>query len=251
MRRMNETDQLIATVKRQLKRQGLTYRDVAAALKVSEPSVKRLFGSGRLLVDRVVELGNLLGLSLAELTQQAAAQTPRLSTLTEAQERELVGDPKLLLVAVCALNHWRLADMLSAYRLSEAECVSRLVHLDRLRLIDLLPNNRIRLVVARDFDWLPGGPIQRFFLAHGQADFLASGFDAPIDALAFAHGMLSEASLSEVQAELRKLRKRFAELHEKDLAAPMAQRRGGGLLFALREWEPPQFASLRRSSEDQ
>ncbi|MBE0624567.1 MAG: transcriptional regulator [Burkholderiales bacterium] len=246
---MTEIEQLITTLKRQLKRQGLTYRDVATALKLSEASVKRTFASGRFTLDRLVEVGNLLGFSLAELAQQASAEAPRLSTLTERQEKELVSDNKLLLVAVCALNHWTLADMVSAYRLSQADCISRIVRLDRLRLIDLLPNNRIRIVVARDFDWLPGGPIQQFFLKHGQADFLASRFGGPKDALAFAHGMLTDASVAEVQAELRKLRKKFAELHQEDLATPMDQRRGTALLLALREWELPGFAALRRSTE--
>ena len=38
---MTETEQLVATVKRQLKRQRLTYHDVAKALRLSEASVKR------------------------------------------------------------------------------------------------------------------------------------------------------------------------------------------------------------------
>ena len=249
MAAMSEIEQLVGTLKRQLKRQGLTYRDVAAALKISEASVKRTFSSGHFTVERVVEIAKLAGLSLAELAQQAAAEAPRLRVLTERQERELVSDPKLLLVAVGALNHWSLTDMVSVYRLSEAECVRRLVRLDRLRLIDLMPNNRIRIVVARDFDWLPGGPIQQYFLKHGQADFLASRFGGAKDALAFAHGMLSESSVVEIQAELRKLRRRFADLHERDLALPMAMRRGTGLLLALREWEPPGFAALRRTDK--
>ena len=37
---VNEVSQTIATVKRHLKAQGLTYRDVAAALKLSEASEK-------------------------------------------------------------------------------------------------------------------------------------------------------------------------------------------------------------------
>lgn len=73
-----------------------------------------------------------------------------LHTLSEAQEKELVSDEKLLLVAVC-LNQWEIADIVRAYRLSEAECIQCLVKLDRLRLITLLPGNRIRLNVARDF----------------------------------------------------------------------------------------------------
>ncbi len=68
---MTETKLLIAAIKKQLKIQNLTYRDVAAALGLSEPSVKRLFASGRFTVDRLVQVSNFLGFTLAELSKEA------------------------------------------------------------------------------------------------------------------------------------------------------------------------------------
>lgn len=243
---MSEVTQLLTTIKRQLKLQGKTYRDVAGALGLSEASVKRLLTSDSFGVDRLVEISNLLGFTLAELAQEAALTGTRLHTLSEAQEKELVSDTKLLLVAVCALNHWTVADILAVYRLTEAECVQKLLHLDRLHLIALMPGNRIRLNVARDFDWLSDGPIRRFFRTQGLADFLDGAFDRPDETLAFTHGMLTESALAAMQVELRRLRARFAELHEESLAAPLPKRRGSGLLLALREWEPAGFTALRR-----
>ena len=243
---MSEVTQLLTTIKRQLKVQGKTYRDVAGALGLSEASVKRLLTSDSFGVDRLVEISNLLGFTLAELAQEAALTGTRLHTLSEAQEKELVSDTKLLLVAVCALNHWTLADILAVFRLTEAECVQKLLHLDRLHLIALMPGNRIRLNVARDFDWLPDGPIRSYFRTQGLADFLDGTFDRPDETLAFTHGMLTESALAAMQLELRRLRARFAELHDESLASPLPKRRGSGLLLALREWEPAGFTSLRR-----
>lgn len=243
---MSEVSQLLTTIKRQLKLQGKTYRDVAAALQLSEASVKRLLTSETLGVDRLVEIGNMLGFTLAELAQEAAVTETRVRTLTAAQERELVSDARLLLVAVCALNHWTLRDILAVYRLTEAECLEKLLHLDRLHLIALMPGNRIRLNVARDFDWLPDGPIRQYFRTEGLDDFLDSGFDKPEQSFAFTHGMLTESALARMQAELRQLRARFAELHQESLASPLPKRRGSGLLLALREWEPAAFTALRR-----
>lgn len=243
---MSEITQLITTLKRELKQQGKTYRDVGAALGLSEPSVKRLFASGQFTLERLVEICALLGLTLAELAQEAGQVQQRLRTLTAPQERELVSESRLLLVAVCALNHWTMAEMLKAYRFTEAECVQLLLRLDRLALITLLPGNRIRLNVARDFDWLADGPIRRYFREQGMPEFIGSGFDGEGDTLDFAHGMLTESARAKLQLELRQLRARFAQLHEESLAAPLPQRRGTGLLLALREWEPAVFAGLRR-----
>lgn len=246
---MTEISQLIATLKKQLRAQGFTYRDVARALQISEVSVKRLFKSGRITLDRLAQLADMLGFTVAELAQQAQASLPRLRTLTVSQERELVSDPRLLLVAICALNHWIPADMVATYRLAEAECLERLLRLDRLGLIDLMPGNRIRIKVARDFDWLPDGPIRGLFRSDGLEDFLGSPFLAPGEEMVFAQGMLTEAAAAELRAELRQLRNKFAALHDEGLAAPIGQRRGTGLLLAMREWEPRAFAELRRPPE--
>lgn len=244
---MTEIDQLVDTLKRRLKAQGMTYRELADRLDLSEPSVKRMFAGRRFTLDRVVEIANLLGFTLAELAQEAAVSGSRLHTLTDSQERELVSDLKLLLVAVCVLNQWTVKDIGRVYRLSEAECVARLVRLDRLRLIHLLPGNRIRLNVARDFAWLPQGPIRRYFLDQGLADFLRSDFAGTDELMGFSHGMLTDAAIARLQGEIRKLRQRYAELHEESLLAPLAKRRGCGLLLAMREWELAAFTELRRS----
>jgi len=243
---MSEATNLIDCVKRLLKQRGLTYKDVATELGVSEASVKRMFSIKRLTLDRLAEVARILDLTVAELAQEAAAGSARLRALEHAQERELVRDAKLLLVTVCTLNHWSIRDIVATYTLSEAEVIHRLVRLDRLRLIDLLPGNRIRLNVARDFEWLPHGPIQQFFKDVGMRQFLASPFAGEQEAFSFTHGMLTEPALAKLQAELRKLRERFAEFHEESQALDLGKRHGVGLLVALREWELDAFKALRR-----
>jgi transcriptional regulator with XRE-family HTH domain len=243
---MEESRRLLSAVKRELKARGLTYRDVARRLGLSESSVKRLLSTGRLTLARLAELARLLDMTLAELFQAAEQSQTRIARLTRAQEAELVRDPKLLLVAVCTLNHWTPAEIVAAYRLSEAECTQCLVRLDRLGLIALMPGNRVRPNVARDFEWLPDGPLRHFFRSQGRDDFLRSDFTGPGETTGFVHGMLTPAATAQLQGQLNRLRESFAELHRQSLAVPLAERRGMALLLAMRSWEPPAFAALRR-----
>jgi transcriptional regulator with XRE-family HTH domain len=243
---MTEIAQLISTVKRELKAQGLTYQDVARGLSLSEASVKRLFSSERLTVERLAQISQFLGFTLAELLQESSSLTPRLSMLTEDQEARLVSNSRLLLVAVCAFNRWTVENIVTAYQIGTAECLKQLLALDRMGVIALMPGNRIRLCIARDFDWLPNGPIRRFFRREGLNDFLAGPFNQVHETLEFVHGMLTEAALAQLQLELRRLRNKFATLHEESAAAPLNQRRGTGLLLASQEWEPAAFRQLRR-----
>jgi transcriptional regulator with XRE-family HTH domain len=244
---MNEVSRTIATVKRQLKARGLTYRDVASALGLSEASIKRVFARESFTVERLAQIAHLLGFTLAELLAESASEVPKLSVLTSEQEARLVGDEKMLLVAVCALNRWTAAEISSEYRLTRAEVVKHLLVLDRMGVIELLPGDRIRPLVARDFDWLPDGPIRRYFMDRALADFLASHFGEANETLEFAQGLVTESGLAQLRQELRRLRARMAALHEESTAAPLEQRRGIGLMLALRRWEPESFKRVRRT----
>jgi len=245
---MDEIGTLLTHVKRELRARRLTYRDVARALSLSEASVKRLFSNGQFTLQRLGEIADLMELSLAELVQGIPGSTPQLDQLTWAQEEELISDLKLLLVSVCVLNQWTVEDIVDTYTLRESECILRLTRLDRLRLIDLLPGNRVRLNVARDFAWLPDGPIRRWFREHGQGDFLDAKFAGAGEAHIFVHGMLTRAAAAELQHQLLRLRQQFETLHRESLAQPRARRYGTGLLLATREWEISAFAKFRRPS---
>ncbi|KAF7600719.1 MAG: transcriptional regulator [Candidatus Dactylopiibacterium carminicum] len=244
---MDEASKLIDCAKRMLRQQGLTYRDVAVALGLAEASVKRMFSIKRMTLDRLMAVANLLGVSIAELAQEAAEQERRIRTLDATQETELVSNPKLLLVAVCTLNQWRVQDIMANYALSEAEVISLLLRLDKLRLLDVLPGNRVRLNVTRDFDWLPHGPIRGFFARNGLGDFFDGGFGGEDEYFAFAHGMLTESALGRLHEEARRVRAKLAELHEESLAVPLHKRHGVGFVLAFRQWELGAFRSLRRA----
>lgn len=245
---MTEIARLVVTLKHRFKAAGLTYREVAHALDLSEPSVKRLLSTGRISVERLAQICDLLGLTMAELLHEAETSAPRLHTLTREQEARLVADEKFLLVTVCALNHWSMDDVVTTYRLTAAECIRHLLALDKMALIKLKPGNRIQLLVARDFDWLADGPIRQYFSRHGLPDFMDSRFDAPGESMNFIHGMLTKDALLQLNDELLKLRSKFAALHNQSSSAPLSERAGTALVLAMRAWEPQSFRKLRRTS---
>lgn len=245
---MAATHPLLAALQRRLRREGMTYADVGRRLGLSEPTVKRLFSTERLTLDRLEALCDVAGVDLATLAREAEEGQGRLSRLSREQEEELVRDEQLLLVAVLALNHWQFGEILAAYRLDEPTLVRKLAALDRIGLLDLLPGNRVKTKVARDFAWLPHGPIERWFEQRGQRDFLDAGFHGELEHKRFSHGMISRASQARLITRIEKLCQEFAELHTEDSALPLDERQGACLLVAMRRWEPPAFAALHRSA---
>ncbi len=89
------------------------------------------------------------------------------------------------------VNHWTLDDITTYYDIPTTRCIRKLAKLDRLKIIELLPKNRIKLLVAPNFDWRPNTPIQRFFHEKIEANFFRSHFDKDTDKLIVINGMLS------------------------------------------------------------
>ena len=243
---MVQSQRMVDALKQALKTRGVSYAQVGDHLGLSLSSVKRLFASGALSLERLESVCDLAGLDLLELARLADARRLRVSSLTAAQERELVDDPALLLVAVCAMNRWSFEKILGRYRLGVPQLVALLARLDRMGLIELLPGNRIRLRVARNFAWLPDGPIHRHFVARVQSEFLSGAFAPERDLHRFAWGMLSAESATVLRTKMEELMDAFDDLTRGDEVRAGDAASGTCLLVALRQWEPTVFRAMRR-----
>jgi DNA-binding Xre family transcriptional regulator len=241
---------LVDALKRMLKGRGVTYAMVAKALDLSEASVKRMFSRRDFTLHRLEEICRAAGIDFGDLARAAAEETAGVTHLTVEQEQEIVSDPKLMLIALCAVGHWTFEQIVDTYRIPRAECIRYLARLDRRRIIELLPGNRIRPLISRTFSWLPDGPIQRYFRSRVEAEYLGSKFDRPGEIFLFVSGMLSRQSTNELVARLRKVAGDFADLHEADRALPLHERHGTSLLLAIRPWEPRAFKVLRRQTQE-
>jgi|SRR4051812_2303065 len=243
---MAQAHALVDALKSVLKSRGITYARLGKALRLSEASVKRIFAARSFSLERLDQACAFLEIEISDLARMVAAETASPQRLTVAQERELVSDSRLLLVAVHVLNHWTMQDIVGAYAITKAECIRALARLDKLGIIDLMPNNRIRIRVPRDFAWLPDGPIHDYFRRQVQNDFFRSRFDAPGELLVFTSGMLSRGGNASIQSRMKRLGAEFSESHRQDLELPLEQRFGTSLLIALRPWAPEGFKKLQR-----
>jgi hypothetical protein len=153
-------------------------------------------------------------------------------------------------VTFCAYNHLSFDEIMANYRISETECIRCLAKLDKLKVIELMPNNRIKLRIAEDFRWLPNGPIERFFENQTQNQFLKSDFSKELEQRRFLFGLLSNTSIQTMLHKMQALAKEFTELHPQDAKLPLEKRNNIGLLLAMRPWELEVFQPLRQAREN-
>jgi len=243
---MSTTTDLIAAIKLELKSAGMTYADLARALGMAESSVKRMLARGEMPLSRVDAVCRALKLDFADLARRVADAQPLLRELSAEQERAVVADKKLLLVAICVLSQWTLEQITATYRLTPAEGIKYLAQLDRIGIIELRPLNRYRLKLAKTFRWRPHGPVMNYFREHALLDYFAGGFDGAGEGLQLVHGSISRALAPLFVERLQRLAADFAQQHQTDQKLAERDREGYTLVLAMRSWEFEAFTPMRR-----
>lgn len=243
---MSTTADLVTLLKKELKSARMTYADLAVKLGMAESSVKRMLAKGDMPLSRIDAICRALKLDFADLARRVADTQPLLAELTEAQEKAVVADKKLLLAAICVLSQWTLEQITTSYRLSEAECIKYLAQLDRIGIIELKPLNRYRLKLAKTFRWRPHGPVMDYFRDNALLDYFSGGFDGNGEGLLLVHGSISRGLAPSFLERMQRVAQDFAQQHQTDQKLGDKDREGFTLLLAMRSWEFEAFAALRR-----
>lgn len=243
---MGTSADLVNAIKAHLKSTGLTYADLAERIDMAESSVKRMFAKGDMTLARIDEILRALKLDFADLARDIVDAQPLLSELTLEQERAVCADPLLLLIAICVMSHWTLEQMTERYQVSAAQCIARLVQLDKLGIIELKPLNRYRLKIAKTFRWHPHGPVMQYFRDRVINDYFAGGFAQPGEALLLVHGKISKALAGSFVERLQRVGQDFSQQHLADQKLAEKDLEGYTLIMAMRSWEFKEFAKMRR-----
>lgn len=243
---MDNTKAAIETLKRALKASGHTYADVAKHLDISEASVKKMFSTNHFTLRRIDRICEMVDMDFIDLVRLFDEQRQRISMLSIEQERELVQNKKLFLIAICARNHCSFEEILGTFNFTKAELFKYLAQLEKLQLIEIHPNNRIKLKVAEDFRWIPHGPIETYFEQHLLNEFLTSDFDGEKEMRLYLHGSMTFGAKETLLRKLNILAHEFSQLLKEGSSRPLSERHNVGLLLATREWEPVIFSQQRR-----
>jgi len=246
---MKVSETLVKALKRELRMRGLTYRELAGRIGLSEATVKRMFSQHSIDLRRLDAILEAVGAEPHAMLATLGEPDHLLDKMTWDQEAEIVGDPRLFTVAVCTLSLLSYEQIISIYRIGQAECVRHLLRLEKIGFLELHPNNRYRLRVSRTFRWLPDGPIIRYFRSEA-TDFLAHGFDGPGETVGVLNVRISNEARLSLKARLMALLDEYSEQHVANTRLPLAKRHPMSILVGVRSWEPTIMRSQRRLDDE-
>jgi len=248
---MNRTANLIETLKKYLKAKGITYKQLAEELKLSEASVKRLFSKQTFSLARLEEVCRILDIDFYDLVLMDRHRTHHMTDrLTAEQEQALLSNTKLSFFLYFLVNGWSVSLIIEEYDYSEAEAFRMLRKLEKLGLLEIHPNNRVRLLISTNIFWQNDGALWEALHQTFIDDFMDSSFDRPNERLVFSPGQFTEASLNIIRKKIKNLVKEYNQLAEMDSALPIEDRYSTGLLIGFRPWVFTMIADLRRRKKE-
>ena len=245
---VSESAQIINLLKRSLKTKGLTYRDLAKRVGLSEASIKRVFAEETFSLQRLESICSAIGMTVSELVRLAAdSREPLSQYLTLEQEEVLASDPQLLACCYLLINGRDGEEIRKRLNLTERQLRALLVKLDAAGLIELLPKLKARLRVGPIIIWRTDGPVHRAYEQQVKTEFLRTQFLEAQEALHFRSAELSAASINILKRKLEQLARDFAELAALDVKLPTREKSSVALLLAFRPWVFSMFDSLSRA----
>jgi len=233
---------LLVELKRLLKDRNIRYCDIAEQLNLSETTIKRKLTGHGLSVSMLESVCSMAGVRLIDLAELAARRSDsKIHSLSTAQEQGLADAPFTAFIFLLLRYDWTPRQIQQEFELNDADIFLHLRRLEKLRLLDLFPGNRVRLLTVRHPEWIPGGPLRRAVDDTMRRHFEAMDFHDPQSVWQLETVKLSRGSIDQLRQMMASLSQRMRELATDDRSLPDGQTEWYSMLCMARLTDPRIF----------
>jgi len=228
--------QMVEALKTVLKSKGITYLNLSKMLKISEQSVKRLFSKGTFTLERFMEVCDLLGLSLDDLTKMAEISSEEIIFEFSFEQEEFFAKNIKFLAFFNMLFKNTPDQIAKKYNLNKKDLLNYLSKLDELGLIEWLPGNKVKLLTPPRFKWREDGPLGKRFWKFAFDDFHKPKFDHPLAISSLLSFEFSKSSQKKLREDIEKLLREAKKVSDMERILKVSTKKVG-LYVAMRSWE--------------
>lgn len=213
-----QRENLFTLLRQAIKAKGYTYARLACEMQVSELSIKRLFKEKDCKMSRLLEICSVVGLSMNDLVsmQQRVKQVPEY--LPRQVEGELAEDKHLFLLFILLVSYVDLPKIQAVCRIDKPQLYLRLRRLEKLGLIELLPEDRYRFLVPLPVRWRMEGTLLGVIenINHRYISHCLNNESSPDYTFTTTSRLMTKNSAQKIQASLEKIREEFDYLTTQD-----------------------------------
>jgi DNA-binding Xre family transcriptional regulator len=241
---MKSSQILVETLKQALKMRRINYKSLALSWGLSEASVKRIMSQGDLTLERIEQACDLMQMSFGELIRLTPFQSETTDQeLSLEHESEFVKEPKLFHFWFLLKDGKTVKWIEKKFDVTPAEVQKFLSALDRIQLIELLPENKVRILAKNRVRFRKDGMMGRKIVNDAKESFLNTDFKNPEEHLRFGMYRLNLQSASRYKAKMDKLIHEMKT--ESEIEGEQSESVDFGILLALRPWTSPLNTAMK------
>ena len=159
-----QTQHILIALKGLMKKKGYKYRDLAEGIGASLPTVKRMFIGEDLSLQRLTSICDFLGFSLHEFIELTKVSDSEQFHFTVEQENFFATNPPYLaFLYVLQRGDLSVEEIQKKYSLSQKSIQKYFRQLEKLGLIRVSPENRVRVLVRGVISWDDRGILGKTF----------------------------------------------------------------------------------------
>lgn len=218
MSNLGECDRLSLAIKIVMKRKHVRHVDLAAALNLSVPTMKRTLSRGPLSLERLMEICDLLEISFYELVEMAKDHAGEaLSWMSEEQEEFLFKNPDATEFLIRMMNGASPEQIQKQVGLSTIQNQMYLVKLENHGLLFKVKQNLYKLNPTVLRGARPGGKLDQDFNRRCSEVVPQMIKEGLIDKSTTAIGFqLSEKARKDLKQQFRELLNRFSAIERQE-----------------------------------
>lgn len=151
---------LIKSLKDLLRERGISYRELAEKMQMSESGVKKIFAGDDCSFLKLVEITKILGITLSDLFHEIEREEMKPVSFTHEEQALLLKNKDLFHFFVkLVIERMTVNEIQKESKLTDAQTFKYLSALDKVKLITLLPENKIQIPPISLVSNFGGGPL--------------------------------------------------------------------------------------------
>lgn len=243
-----KTKALLHTLRNLVKSSDQTYDSIAKKMDLSADTVKRLL-SGKIPIslERVSEICEHIGIDVYELARLSKfGQKDEHPVLTLAQEKMLAEDEATFSVYYLITMGMTFDQMIAQYSYSKEQLTKIALKLEKLGILELHPNNKLKMLVYRKIRWHMNGPLHNKYMVLWATNFAKDVYQSPESFKYFFNFPLAKESKTEVLRKISKLCREIEYLSEMDLNIRNRADTSMNVLIGAHHWMPEVTRQFQR-----
>ncbi|HLT23466.1 MAG TPA: helix-turn-helix transcriptional regulator [Bacteriovoracaceae bacterium] len=242
---MSQSIEFMNALKKLLKLKGIVYQDLAEGLGLSLPSIKRLFSSGDISLNRLDKICEIANIDFSDLLKLMELSKDRqASHLTQEQENFLSDNLHAMAYLELFFLGYTPKKIQNEYGLTEAAVHKTLRALDRHELIEWLPKDKVKLKVNDMIKLRPDSKLSLIMREKGVKSFLNNDFQGDLSYQEFMTFKASKESIKKLNSKLRIL---FHEVAQEGIMEGQAgiEAEAAAVFTAVRPWRLVEILGIK------